>query len=356
MARECGKNITECRAEVVEGLHMVQYVFGTGRMPIGDIVASEIPEKDAFVRRKPWGVVGRHHAVELPVRGAAVDARAEPARRQHGRVQAIEDTPAIGQRLVELFVEAGFPAGTINLVHGDGVSRAKRWCRNAGVNVVLFTGSYEVGKQIQQVVGRAARPHRSRRDGQQERGDRLRRRPARPGGDGAASSARSRRPASAACRRAGMLVHESSDRPLRRERSWRRRSGCSIGDPLDPTNFAGPVIQRDAVEKVLSYNALAEKEGGEVLLDGGRMTDAAHANGCYLSPFVYRHRAQARRARASARKSSARTWRSSRSATNEDAVRIYNDTDYGLSLAVITERLPDDAASSATSASSAWAT
>src|SRR5262245_3779651 len=36
MARECGKNVTECRAEVVEGLHMVQYVFGTGRMPFGE--------------------------------------------------------------------------------------------------------------------------------------------------------------------------------------------------------------------------------------------------------------------------------------------------------------------------------
>ena len=57
MARECGKVVTECRAEVVEGLHMIQYVFGTGRMPIGDVLASEIAEKDAFVRRKPWGVV-----------------------------------------------------------------------------------------------------------------------------------------------------------------------------------------------------------------------------------------------------------------------------------------------------------
>ena len=57
MARECGKVVTECRAEVIEGLHMVQYVFGTGRMPIGEIVASEIPEKDAFMRRK----IGRAH-------------------------------------------------------------------------------------------------------------------------------------------------------------------------------------------------------------------------------------------------------------------------------------------------------
>jgi aldehyde dehydrogenase (NAD+) len=43
MAYECGKTLGECRAEVVEGLHMVQYVFGTGRMPVGNIVASEIP-------------------------------------------------------------------------------------------------------------------------------------------------------------------------------------------------------------------------------------------------------------------------------------------------------------------------
>src|SRR5262245_14653129 len=49
MARECGKNITECRAEVIEGLHMVQYVFGKGREGVyGEVVASEIAEKDAF--------------------------------------------------------------------------------------------------------------------------------------------------------------------------------------------------------------------------------------------------------------------------------------------------------------------
>src|SRR5438105_4161930 len=42
MARECGKVVTECRAEVVEGLHMIQYVFGTGRTPVGDVLASEI--------------------------------------------------------------------------------------------------------------------------------------------------------------------------------------------------------------------------------------------------------------------------------------------------------------------------
>src|SRR5581483_8906037 len=54
------------------------------------------------------------------------------------------------QRLVELFDEAGFPPGTINLVHGDHVP-GEALVRNPDVNVVLFTGSYDVGHRIQQL-------------------------------------------------------------------------------------------------------------------------------------------------------------------------------------------------------------
>src|SRR5207248_4475320 len=61
-----------------------------------------------------------------------------------------EDTPAVGQRLVELFEEAGFPPGVVNLVHGDHVV-GEALVRNSGVNVVLFTGSYDVGHRIQQL-------------------------------------------------------------------------------------------------------------------------------------------------------------------------------------------------------------
>src|SRR4029078_10938209 len=61
-----------------------------------------------------------------------------------------EDTPAVGQRLVGLFHEAGFPAGTLNLVHGAG-EVGEALVKNPGVNVVLFTGSYDVGKRIQEV-------------------------------------------------------------------------------------------------------------------------------------------------------------------------------------------------------------
>src|SRR5579859_6263575 len=118
MARECGKVITECRAEVVEGLHMIQYVFGTGRQPIGDIVASEIAEKDAFMRRKPWGVVAVITPWNFPF--AVPLWMLGPSLLEGNTVvfKPSEDTPAIGQRLMELFEEAGFPPGVVNLVHG----------------------------------------------------------------------------------------------------------------------------------------------------------------------------------------------------------------------------------------------
>ncbi len=195
MARECGKVVTECRAEVVEGLHMIQYVFGTGRMPMGDVLASEIAEKDAFMRRKPWGVVAVITPWNFPFAVPLWMLGPSLLEGNTAVFKPSEDTPAIGQRLVELFEEAGFPPGVINLVHGEGEA-GEALVRNPGVNVVLFTGSYDVGQRIQQISAGISRPHRRRRDGQQERRHRLRGRPARPGRDrGAHQRLQDQRPA-----------------------------------------------------------------------------------------------------------------------------------------------------------------
>jgi len=57
MALECGKAINEARADVVEGLHTAQYWFGRARMNLGEVLASEIAEKESYVMRHPKGVV-----------------------------------------------------------------------------------------------------------------------------------------------------------------------------------------------------------------------------------------------------------------------------------------------------------
>ena len=89
------------------------------------------------MRRKPWGVVAVITPWNFPF---AVPLWMLGPRLLEGNTAVFkptEDTPAIGQRLVELFVEAGFPAGTINLVHGDGAV-GEALVKNPGVNVVLL--------------------------------------------------------------------------------------------------------------------------------------------------------------------------------------------------------------------------
>jgi aldehyde dehydrogenase (NAD+) len=333
MARECGKVLTECKAEVIEGLHMIQYVFGTGRMPAGDVVASEIPEKDALMRRKPWGVVAVITPWNFPF--AVPLWMLGPSLVEGNTVifKPSEDTPAIGQRLVELFEEAGFPAGVINLVHGDG-DAGEALVRSPEVNVVLFTGSYDVGHRIQQLSA--------------EHYDRI------------VACEMGSKSAVIVCEDArldlavtcGILSAfktsgqrcVSGSRILVAERIFDQFASrfaamakrLRIGDPLDSRNFTGPLIHQAAVEKVQRYNEMARKEGAEVLVDAGRLADATHRDGCFLGPFVYRteYRPGFRPIREEVFGPHVALIPFK---TNDDAVRIYNDTEYGLSLAIITE-------------------
>jgi aldehyde dehydrogenase (NAD+) len=333
MARECGKVLTECKAEVIEGLHMIQYVFGTGRMPVGSVLASEIAEKDAFVRRKPWGVVAVITPWNFPFAVPLWMLGPSLLEGNTGVFKPSEDTPGVGQRLVELFVEAGFPSGVLNLVHG-AAHTGEALVRNPDVNVVLFTGSYEVGQRIQQLSA--------------EHYDRIV--AAEMGSKSAVivcADARLDLAVNCAlisafktsgqrCVSAGrVLVAESLFEPFADKLVAAARR-LRIGNPLSTNNFTGPVIHKGAVEKVERYNLLARDEGAQVLLPGGPMTHGDYGAGCYLSPFIYRmnHRRDARclREEVFGPHLALIPFR-----TNDDAVRIYNDTPYGLSLAVVTE-------------------
>lgn len=333
MARECGKNITECRAEVVEGLHMVQYVFGVGRQGVfGEVVASEIAEKDAFTRRKPWGVVAVVTPWNFPF---AVPLWMLGPSLLEGNTcvfKPSEETAAVGQRLVELFVESGFPAGTVNLVQGTGLV-GEAIVKNSGVNVVCFTGSYAVGERIQEVSAKI--PNRIVA--------------AEMGGKNAvivcedakfdlavnAGILSAFKTTGQRCVSASrIIVHESLlDRYAQAFTETAKR--LRFGDPLDATNFAGPLVNRRGVEKVLSYNALAKKEGVKVLADGSEIP-SANGKSCFLTPFIYQTNANPT-SRVIHEEVFGPHVALIPFKTDEEAARIYNDTEYGLSMAVITE-------------------
>lgn len=332
MARECGKNILECRAEVIEGLHMVQYVFGTGRMPCGEIVASEIPEKDAFIRRKPWGVVAVITPWNFPFAVPLWMLGPSLLEGNTAVFKPSEDTPAVGERIVELFVEAGFPVGTINLVHGDG-HVGEALVRNSSVNCVLFTGSSAVGRRIQEIS--ATMPDRIVAAEMGGKSPVIVCEDARfdlavTAGILSAFKTTGQRCVSSA----RMIVHESLVDKFAKEYVATARR-LKFGDPLDPSCFAGPLIHAGQLGQVKDYNQLARDEGMQILLEAEEFNPRG-LKGNYLSPFIYRTDSKPGlrciREEVFGPHVAIIPFRS-----DEEAVAIANDTPYGLSMAVITE-------------------
>ncbi len=334
LALESGKIIDEARAEVVEGLHMVQYVFGTSRQPSGQVIDSEIEAKDLYVRRKPRGVVAVITPWNFPF---AVPLWMLAPSLVEGNTTVFkpsEETPEIGQRLVRLFDEAGFPPGTINLVHGIGEEAGEALARQADVDVVCFTGSYEVGSHIRQVA--AEHQHKTCALEMGSKSAVIVCEDASLDLAVNAALLSAFKTTGQRCVSAGrVLVHRRLLDPFSEQLVARARQ-LRFADPFASGAFAGPLINQRAVEKVAYYNDLARQEGAEVLLDGGRMNDGPSAAGYFMSPFVYRQRhAPGKR---TVREEVFGPHLAIVPFDNDDeAIAIYNDTPYGLSMAVITE-------------------
>lgn len=333
IARESGKLFDEARAEVVEGLHMVQYVFGTARQPYGQVIASEIEAKDLYDRRKPRGVVAVITPWNFPF---AVPLWMLGPSLLEGNTTVFkpsEETPETGQRLVELFVEAGFPAGAINLVHGFGGEVGEPLARHPDVDVVCFTGSYEVGAKIRRWAAEAAHKTCALELGSKSAVIVC----ADADLDLAVNAGllSGFKTSGQRCVSGGrMIVHRGLVDAFA-ERFVERAHRLRFGDPFDRGSFSGPLINAQAVEKVDYYNRLAADEGADVLLAGGRL-DGELSRGYFMSPFVYRQEYA----------SGKRTIREEVFGphvaiipfdADDEAIRIYNDTPYGLSMAVITE-------------------
>jgi aldehyde dehydrogenase (NAD+) len=333
LAHEAGKPLNEARADVVEGIHMAQYVFGSVRMPHGDVVTSEIPEKDLYVRRRPKGVVAVITPWNFPFAVPMWLLGPSLVEGNTAVFKPSEETPMIGQRMVELFEEAGFPPGVINLVQGTGPEVGDPLARHPDVKVVLFTGSYEVGSQIKRIC--AAAPDKMAVCEMGSKSAVIVCDDARLDLAVNASILSAFKTAGQRCVSAGRLIVQRSILPEFADEFVAAVRALPIGDPRDPDTFLGPLINEDGIKKVLYYNNLAKAEGADVLLDS-KPLDEQFPNGNFVGPFVYRmeHRPGVRCIREEVFGPHVALVPFD---TLDEAIEIYNDTEYGLSCAVITE-------------------
>src|SRR5881392_1669022 len=145
MAREMGKVLPEAGGDVQEAIDMAYYMGGEGRRLFGQTTPSELRDKFNMSVRMPIGVVGAITPWNFPI--AIPSWKLLPALVCGNTVvfKPATDTPTLGERFVELLVEAGVPAGVINVVHGGGGAVGERLVQHPDVPVITLTGSRETG-------------------------------------------------------------------------------------------------------------------------------------------------------------------------------------------------------------------
>jgi acyl-CoA reductase-like NAD-dependent aldehyde dehydrogenase len=148
MAREMGKVLPEAAGDVQEAVDMSYYMGGEGRRLFGQTTPSELRDKFNMSVRQPIGVVGVITPWNFPI--AIPSWKIAPALVCGNTVvfKPATDTPLLGERFVELLVEAGVPAGVVNIVHGGGRDVGDRLVRHPDVPVITLTGSRETGVEV----------------------------------------------------------------------------------------------------------------------------------------------------------------------------------------------------------------
>ena len=148
MAREMGKVLPEAAGDVQEAIDMSFYMGGEGRRLFGQTTPSELRDKFNMSVRQPIGVVGVITPWNFPI--AIPSWKIAPALVCGNTIvfKPATDTPLLGERFVELLVEAGVPAGVVNIVHGGGGAVGDRLVRHPDVPVITLTGSRETGVEV----------------------------------------------------------------------------------------------------------------------------------------------------------------------------------------------------------------
>ncbi|MBC2932511.1 aldehyde dehydrogenase family protein [Nocardioides sp. zg-1228] len=144
-----GKSLASARGDVGVAAELFRYFAGWATKMEGTTIPMSVPGRDfhAYTRREPIGVVAGIVPWNFPLTMAAFKIIPSITAGNTVVLKPAEQTPLTALRLGELLLEAGLPAGVVNILPGFGDAGAAL-VAHAGVDKVAFTGSTEVGKKI----------------------------------------------------------------------------------------------------------------------------------------------------------------------------------------------------------------
>jgi aldehyde dehydrogenase (NAD+) len=282
-SQDNGRALRESRGDI--GLHSQYYHWFAS---LADKLSGRtIPMDDSihgFTSRVPVGVVGLITPWNVPLMSAAWKIGPALAAGCTVVLKPAEQTPASSLALARLFEEAGFPPGVINVVPGDGPTTGAHLVGHPGVNKISFTGEGATAKTILrkgaetlkrfsfELGGKA--PHIIFADADVEQAL-----------NAATGSAWALCGQSCALGSRVLVERPIYDRVVQefKDRSKRVR----VGMPLDLATHMGPQAHQQQLDKTLSYIAVGQAEGAELVAGGSRIDREGLGGGYFVEPTVF---------------------------------------------------------------------
>jgi aldehyde dehydrogenase (NAD+) len=148
MVRENGKTIAEARGETARGVALLRFYASEGVRSVGEVIPSVNPRTLIYTTRVPLGVVSLVTPWNFPI--AIPIWKMAPALVYGNTVvfKPASATPHCGVLVTQLFERAGIPQGVVNLVTGGGGTVGEELVRNPKVHGISFTGSNAIGRRI----------------------------------------------------------------------------------------------------------------------------------------------------------------------------------------------------------------
>jgi alpha-ketoglutaric semialdehyde dehydrogenase len=333
MTREMGKVLKEAGGDVQEAIDCTYYTAGEGRRLHGFTTKAEMPDKYAMCERQPVGICGLITPFNFPM--AIPSWKLIPALICGNTViiKSGEDVPLSALNLVKACEEAGVPAGVVNLINGDGGKVGPPLVNHRDVRLISFTGSTETGRVIAEQCASLNKIVSLEMGGKNAiiimddadidnavEGSLW----------GAFGTSGQRCTASSR-----LVVHKKVYKKFT-EKLVEKVKQLRVGNGLDERTEVGPVINQAAMDKILSYIEIGQKEDkAKIACGGNRLTKGEFKNGYFIEPTVFTDVAP--KMRVGQEEIFGPVTSVIPFSTLDEAIEIVNDVPYGLSSAIYTQ-------------------
>jgi acyl-CoA reductase-like NAD-dependent aldehyde dehydrogenase len=285
LTREEGKTLKDSLGEVQKSVNILEFMAGEARRIGGETVPSELPKNFTYTLKQPLGVVAAitpwNFPVSIPVWKLA------PALVAGNTVvfKPATLTPFTGAAVVEIFEQAGAPAGVLNMVVGSGGEVGQELLEHPDVRAVSFTGSNEVGSALYAEGARRMKKCQCEMGGKN---------PVVVLADadiplavesavfGAFASTGQRCTATSR-----VVVEEAVAEEFVRQLVARTKT-LKVGDGLAPGVDMGPAVDESQLKTDLDYIEIGKQEA-KLLLGGERLRGPGYDRGYFVAPTIFDH-------------------------------------------------------------------